>query len=109
MLKSAFFKLNGGQKIEETSNHSAVQLWRQNIPNYTAIEEKIKERFYVVVKTFLNKVDQRKDFFTDAVFFCLLEVSDFTFLLAPHIGCANLDANDHSIAVDMVKSNIIGR
>lgn len=89
-LKLTMFKLNGKEcEIDERV------LSKSSNRHLSLMEQTIEDYFYTLIQIVSQKFDQRDDFYSGAVFFCLMEAAEFIGLLIPHIGVgANLKADD---------------
>lgn len=107
-IKVAMFKMYGDKEIdlikESTHERDAFDEWKKAIPCYLKIEGNIKDRFQDMMNKVYLKFDQRKGFFSDLKFFCLIEIADFIGLIASNIGCEK-EETKYSV-LNKVEANI---
>jgi len=88
-LKLAMFKMKG----KETE-----------ISQYSLLKDQIRNSFNSMLKKVILKFDQRKEFYNDSLFFCLIEVSDFIGLLIQSMGSREDGA---ALIISRLEKNIL--
>ena len=91
-LKASLFKIRGGKEnLPANLNVSQVALseWENEVLKHSAIKADLETQFRATFKKIRMKFNARPGFYEDALFFCLLEVSEFIGLLIPTLGNMN--------------------
>lgn len=89
-LEGSVFKLRGRK-----SDDIKPIIIKENNRFYNSKDViQIKNRLQHLLKETMFKFDSRKGFYTDLIFFCLIEVSDFIGILMPAFGYADATKKD---------------
>lgn len=100
-LKLAIFKMRGKElersDLKETETETEVS-------QYSLLREQVRNSFTSMLKKIILKFDQRKEFYNDLCFFCLIEVADFIGLLIPSMGSRE---DETALIISRIEKNIL--
>jgi len=99
-LKLAMFKMRG----KELEKSALKEIDTEISPN-SLLKNKLRDSFTGILKEIILKFDQRKEFYNDLLFFCLIEVAEFIGLLVPSIGGCN--EHETTLVISKVEKNIL--